>query len=100
MRRIRAIEHDRTRRRPASEIRSEVWFATEEFECFLSTLQSVGASLENRSVPGCGEKSEWGGGSFTSDEDGTLQPVKKCAIFSLPSVLLPSQSDTVVTWQV
>lgn len=73
MRRIRAIEHDRTRRRPASEIRSEVWFATEGFECFLSTLQSVGATLENRSVPGCEERSEWGGGSFTSDEDGTLQ---------------------------
>ena len=25
MHKIRAIEHDRTRRRPASEIRSEVW---------------------------------------------------------------------------
>lgn len=48
MHKIRAIERDRTRRRPADGNRSEVWSTGSDV--FFSMLKSAGAALENTST--------------------------------------------------
>lgn len=51
MHKIRAIEHDRTRRRPVNENRFEVWLQLRIWRVFFPCWSQSESALENTSVP-------------------------------------------------